>query len=177
MKILLDYQVFYGQKYGGVSRYYTEIFSRLNSIPAVEIKTAHLFSENIYYNESNLLSKKQKAFLLFKNVLQKLGISIKSKIRRKNKRLIAKAISEKNYDLFIPTYYHPYFLELIGDKPFVLTVYDMINELFPNYFEIDKTTIKNKLLLMEKATKIIAVSINTKKDILKIYPHIDENKI
>lgn len=30
---------------------------------------------------------------------------------------------------------------------------------------------------MEKAAKIIAVSINTQKDILKIYPYIQESKI
>jgi glycosyltransferase involved in cell wall biosynthesis len=36
---------------------------------------------------------------------------------------------------------------------------------------------ENKKVLIEKATRIIAVSNNTKKDILQIYPHIDASKI
>lgn len=53
----------------------------------------------------------------------------------------------------------------------------MIHELFPEYFINDKMVVPNKIYLMEKATRIIAVSENTKKDIIKIYPHIDASKI
>ena len=53
----------------------------------------------------------------------------------------------------------------------------VIHELFPKYFESNDPIAKNKLLLMEKATKIIAVSQNTKKDIIRIYPQIDAEKI
>jgi hypothetical protein len=37
--------------------------------------------------------------------------------------------------------------------------------------------IEFKSILIEKASRIIAVSNNTKKDILKFYPHIDPDKI
>src|SRR5690606_18233537 len=80
-------------------------------------------------------------------------------------------------DLFIPTYYDIKFLEYLGDKPFVLTVYDMIHELFPDYLGHDIETVSNKKLLIEKAAKIISISESTKKDILAIYPHIPASKI
>ncbi|WP_200890806.1 glycosyltransferase family 4 protein [Pedobacter lusitanus] len=53
----------------------------------------------------------------------------------------------------------------------------MIHELYPHYFTNDKTTVPNKKILLEKATKIIAISESTKRDILKIYPHIPAEKI
>lgn len=178
MNILLDPQIFIEQRYGGISRYYTEIFSRLSVQKIISVELPIYSSENEYFIESNLKKSKYKFQIYFFNVLKKLGISVRSRARKKNKKLLESAFLKQNFDLFIPTYYNDYFIEKIHKKPFVLTVYDMIHELFPEYFVNDPFFVsKNKLLLMEKATRIIAVSENTKKDILKIYPHINENKI
>ncbi|WP_300566383.1 glycosyltransferase family 1 protein [Flavobacterium sp.] len=177
MKILLDPQIFNSQKYGGISRYYTEIFSALFNKNKAEIEIPLYFTNNVYFNESVLITKSQKKNSFLLRSLSNLGISIRKITKKKNNSNAAKAMSHKEYDLFIPTYFDPYFLEHIGSKPFVLTVYDMIHELFPKYFESNDPIAKNKLLLMEKATKIIAVSQNTKNDIIRIYPHIDAEKI
>jgi glycosyltransferase involved in cell wall biosynthesis len=53
----------------------------------------------------------------------------------------------------------------------------MNHELFPKYFKNELSIISKKKILIEKSNKIIAVSKNTKKDILAIYPHISANKI
>lgn len=178
MKIVLDSQAFNYQKYGGVSRYYTEIFSILNQKENVQIITPWVYTKNIYYKESNLYSENQKQKAFFLELLSKIGISIRKKSKKKNFSKTINAISSGDtYDLFIPTYYDPYFLDHINKKPFVLTVYDMIHELFPEHFSDGNELRAHKLLLMEQATKIIAVSQNTKRDILKLYPHIDETKI
>ncbi|MDW8851197.1 glycosyltransferase family 1 protein [Flavobacterium sp. MMLR14_040] len=178
MKIILDSQAFNYQKYGGVSRYYTEIFSVLSRNPDVEVFIPWFYTKNIYYKESVLYNSRQKKHNFFLELLSKLGISIRKKSKKSNyARTINEGLSESNYDLFIPTYYDPYFLDYIDNKPFVLTVYDMIHELFPQYFSDADKMAANKLLLIEKATKIIAVSQNTKNDILRIYPHIEEEKI
>jgi glycosyltransferase involved in cell wall biosynthesis len=58
----------------------------------------------------------------------------------------------------------------------VITVYDMVSELFLPLWHFDKTII-NKYLMIHNADKIIAISNNTKIDILKFYPEIDETKI
>lgn len=177
MKIILDSQAFNYQKYGGVSRYYTEIFSELQKNKSIAIDTPWFFTKNIYYKESILFNNKQKKKTFWLGLLSNLGISIRKKSRKLNFSETKKALLENNFDVFIPTYYDPYFLELIDKKPFVLTVYDMIHELFPQYFSDGEKMKENKLLLIEKATRIIAVSQNTKKDILKLYPHIDASKI
>ncbi|WKL48285.1 glycosyltransferase family 1 protein [Flavobacterium pectinovorum] len=178
MKIILDSQAFNYQKYGGVSRYYTEIFSVLSLNPDVDVIIPWFYTKNIYYKESVLYNSRQKKHNFFLELLSKLGISIRKKSKKLNyARTINEGLSESNFDLFIPTYYDPYFLNYTDNKPFVLTVYDMIHELFPQYFSDADKMATNKLLLIEKATKIIAVSQNTKNDILRLYPHIEEEKI
>lgn len=177
MKLILDSQAFNYQKYGGVSRYYTEIFSVLQKNESVEVETPWFFTKNIYYKESSLFNKKQKQKTFWLGLLSSLGISIRKKSQKLNFSETKKIALEYNFDVFIPTYYDPYFLDFINEKPFVLTVYDMIHELFPEYFSDGEKVKANKLVLIEKATRIIAVSQNTKKDILKLYPHIDASKI
>ena len=177
MKILLDTYIFNNQKYGGISRYYTEIFSQLKREKKAVINLPLFQCQNIYINESSLLSKKQMVIYNAINLLAKLGFSTRKFVKKKNDKLALNALLKHDFDLYISTYYDTFFLDNIGNKPFVLTVYDMIHEIFPQYFDNDITTVSNKLILMEKASKIIAVSQNTKKDILRIYPHIDGSKI
>jgi glycosyltransferase involved in cell wall biosynthesis len=53
----------------------------------------------------------------------------------------------------------------------------MIHELFFHYYQNDKMILKNKKMCILNANRIIAISENTKKDILKFYPKIDHEKI
>jgi glycosyltransferase involved in cell wall biosynthesis len=176
MKILLDPQIYDQQRYGGISRYYTEIFSvilrKKNKVLIPFYTTA-----NIYYRQSILVTFQQKLYSLYLRILIKFRIRYREDTIARNKKYLKETLLRKQYDLFIPTYYDPYFIKDIGSKPFVLTVYDMIHEIFPEYFSNDKILVPNKRYLIEKATRIIAVSENTKKDIIKIYPHIDVSKI
>lgn len=177
MRILLDPQTFNEQKFGGISRYYTEMYLEMNKMEGVKVTCPIAYSDNLHLREASL-------FRSFKNVLCESFLCPKfmhkkviKKGKRKNIKNTVKALKEGNFDVFIPTYYTPYFLDHIGGKPFVLTVYDMIHEIFPQYFTKDLFTVKNKKLLMEQATKIIAISESTKQDIIRIYPHIDASKI
>lgn len=175
MKLLLDPQIFNSQKFGGISRYYTEVFNRLMASNKICFPSYSV--QNVYFNESKLFSNRQKAYFFYLRVLSKFKIRNKENTKKRNLSLFKRVVSKQKFDLFVPTYYDSYFLNYIGSKPFVLTVYDMIHELFPEYFMTDKIVVPNKKFLMERATRIIAVSENTKKDILTIYPHIDSNKI
>lgn len=179
MRILVHPQTFNLQRYGGISRYYTEVLSRIAKNNTVQIPLYG--TSNVYYNESSLVTLKQRIYFLYLKLLTLFGIRKLEKTRKRNDKLLNKMILNQKFDVFIPTYYDTSFLNFIDSKPFVLTVYDMIYELFPEYF-IDEekavgVIVSNKLVLMQKATRIIAVSENTKKDIIKIYPHINPSKI
>ena len=168
MKILLDPQIFI-QKYGGISRYHTETWRILKNYPDIDINCPLIYSDNLHLQEYNLTPQISRNLSVQNEPLRKI-------LNGFNCLKTLATIANKKFDVFIPTYYYPYFLNYLGNKPYVLTVYDMINELYPNYFGNDKK-IDKKRILIEKASKIIAISENTKLDILKIYPYIDEKKI
>jgi glycosyltransferase involved in cell wall biosynthesis len=79
------------------------------------------------------------------------------------------AIRKQKFSVFHPTYYNPYFLNHIGKKPFVLTVYDMIHERFEEVRNADRKTSERKRLLAGRASRIIAISGNTRDDLVKYF--------
>lgn len=175
MRLHFDNQIFISQKFGGISRYFTELIAGLKDRPNVEIEFSLFYSKNVHLKESSLPK-------LYGNCLPHRNFIGKEKIQNLLTNLSLKVqlikLKNKNFDVFVPTYYNPFFLNFIGDKPFVLTVYDMIHELFPNYFQDDQLTfVPVKKQLIEKATKIIAISESTKRDIIRLYPEVEETKI
>jgi glycosyltransferase involved in cell wall biosynthesis len=178
LKTLLDPQIFNLQTTGGISKYYTELLSALMDEKSVSITLPLLYTDNLHYKKSPLFNssfQNKHSFLIRHS---KIFRSYQPrKLREKNAENVIRLLKKQEFDLFVPSYYDGYFLKHIGNKPFVLTVHDMINELFPHYFTDDKTTVPNKKLLMERAAKIIAVSENTRKDIIKLYSDIDPEKI
>ncbi|TKC12895.1 glycosyltransferase family 4 protein [Pedobacter polaris] len=177
MKILFDGQIFSMQKFGGISRYFTELIYELNQSQNHQATCPIILTKNIHYNEK---IAKGMSFMERLKLIAMFKFSEKRRNRyaaRQNRKNIVNALACKQFDLFVPTYYDPYFLPLIGDKPYVLNVYDLIHEIFPTYFKSDDLALNHKAELIEKATKIIAISSSTKKDILKFYPNTPSEKI
>jgi len=119
---------------------------------------------NDYFSDSKLFAGLQKKIHI--NALNHIFDNQHESIKRLN---------EQDFDVFHPTYYNPYFLKYLKTKKYVLSVYDMIHELFPGMFPEDGTAMLKKKVI-ECATKIIAISDNTKTDIINIY-NIDPQKI
>jgi len=167
MKILYDHQIFTNQEYGGISRYFYEL--NIRSKISIEKNISCLLSNNFYLNSD--LDKK-KNFFKNKNILGKQRFM---KFVNQNYSLFK--IKQNNFDVFHPTYYSTYFLESITNKPFVITFYDMIHEKISDQFKElnEEKLILKKKLLIEKATRVIAISEQTKKDIIEIYNIRGEN--
>lgn len=162
MRIEYDYQIYTAQIYGGISRYFYELVKELNMQDNVETVIPLLLSNNYYISEKeytqhiNLLPKKKiRGKIPFFKVVNKFNSIIKLK--------------KQDFDIFHPTYYDPYFLEYIGKKPLIVTVHDMIHEKFPDIFSSTDKTSENKKKLIDKATKIIAISNSTKNDLVEIF--------
>lgn len=186
MKVLYDHQIFTLQNYGGISRYFCEIIR--NRPSNEEIKLSVVESDNIYlqeYFQMPSLKGKHLDYASFLNGNQFVGryytfyflekTQLLKTSRVINNRACIRDLKEKNYDIFHPTYYDDYFLPFLGKKPFVLTIHDMIPELFPDQFKYDDQA-RQKKKLAQKADAIIAVSENTKNDIVRILG-IDPSKI
>lgn len=165
MRILFDHQTFHIQRFGGISRYFFELISRLSDD---SVNVALLFSMNRYIKHHPKYSHT--------NVTKKLFKFNEGVFRRLNKKNSLSKIAKGDFDVFHPTYYDPYFLNALGDKPFVLTIHDMMHERFSQYFSADDHTAEKKRLLAQKARRIIAISENTKRDIIEILG-VDESKI
>ena len=164
-KILYDYQTFWQQKYGGVSRYFYELMKHGGGL--FDSQIGGYFRRNEYIKEFNLPE-------LPEEIKARVGENSNMKVELNKYDSITKS---QNCDIFHPTYYDPYFLDKIK-KPFVLTVYDFIHEIFPELNLIyHKETLAGKKILIERANRIIAISENTKRDLLKFYPFTPENKI
>ncbi|MBM9501983.1 glycosyltransferase family 4 protein [Leptospira sp. 201903071] len=189
MKIFYDHQIFSMQKFGGISRYFFEILIRLRKNKNAEIDHSVIYSFNEYLADKTLFSiekpytfqdwfpklkfrGKYRIFLL----LQFLGL-LPDPEAKMEKEVIQK-IKVSDFDIFHPTYYSPYFLESLQKtgKPFVLTVHDLIHEIYPEYFFDSKEVIQNKKSLINKAAGLIAISENTKNDLLKYYK-LQESKV
>ncbi len=189
MKILYDHQIFSWQTYGGISRYFYELMKFYEKSNDIICDLALSLSENDYLNNGTLPIKIESG-LSSEDFCFGLNFKGKSKIHRTlarigfvkhsiitNRKLSIKKLKKGDFDVFHPTYYDTYFCEYINKKPFVLTVYDMIHELYAGrFFEKNDSTIEMKRYLIHKAEKIIAISENTKKDICDFY-NVDDDKI
>lgn len=164
MKVLYDYQVFGMQKFGGISKYFYRLCKNNHGLWDYEVQANYL--NNVYLGEiSNNKKCRIENYFIGKDFLT----------NRYNKIDLFRKLLKQDFDLYHPTYY--YFDKFAVSKPVVLTVHDFIHELFPKYLTKDKKTIWAKKKSIHKADRIIAISQNTKNDLLKIYPDISEDKI
>lgn len=85
-----------------------------------------------------------------------------------NRAVSSRAIREGGFDVLHPTYYDPYFLKKVGSKPFVITVHDMTHELYPEGLSDASFRPAQKRKVLEAANAIVAVTENTKKDIVRL---------
>lgn len=169
MKILYDHQIFTSQKYGGISRYFYELVREFSDAQEINYEIPLLVSNNHYISD--------KKFVNHVDLLPNKQFRGKHRLFNfLNKPYSIMKLKQQKFDLFHPTYYDSYFLKYLGNKPFVLTVYDMIHEKFSDMFSPTDKTTEQKRLLVEKATKIIAISQSTKKDLIELFG-TDESKI
>ena len=169
MKILYDHQIFTEQIYGGISRYFIELINHiaLNESSKVTVKIISPFYKN------NYLALENRNFLF-------RGFKIPD--FKKSGRLCSImnsfffTILSKYYDpdIIHQTYYHILNYKKKHTKK-IITIHDMIHELFPDQFAKKDITSKLKKIAVDEADHIICVSKNTQKDLVKLF-NVDINK-
>jgi glycosyltransferase involved in cell wall biosynthesis len=157
MKILYDYQIFSMQRYGGISRYFANLHTHFKHLNNVQTQMGIKYSNNHYL---------QGTATPFNTMLGKL--LSEHKIFKWNKYYSNQLLKQGAFDVFHPTYYHPYFFAN-NKKPYVITVHDMIHELFSGYFSPDDEYVGYKKKVIENAAHIIAISASTKADVQKLF--------
>lgn len=156
------------QKYGGISRYYYEIYRYINTHNCGWNAEVDCYGNINKYFEPVFKDKRFHHYFKGAGRIDDLFHLNKSK---------AKSILKGGVDIVQPTYYDPYLLEYITNQKLILTVYDMIHEFMPGKLNDSDLVINGKKQLLYGADHIIAISESTKKDILKFYPDIPDSKI
>ena len=77
MKVLFDHQIFNRQRFGGISRYFANIYETIHHSPDITAELSVLYSENYYIRDFNgilnnrlgelLLSKESRCYKWNKN--------------------------------------------------------------------------------------------------------------
>lgn len=169
LRILFDHQTFVYQNFGGISRYFVELAKGLDKLASTQTHFSILLSDNAYLKElahvkaTSILKGKFPGRMTIYNAIDRI--------------YSRRAIASANYDIFHATYYDDYFLDLPTCSPFVITVHDMIHELYPGLWGNQQEIVEQKKKVIFASAGIIAVSENTKKDLLRIYPSIAPNKV
>ena len=188
MNVLYDYQAFDMQTHGGVSRCFAELYRHLPAGVHAEFgihETDNIYLMNMGFPPRNYTYEHfiyRREFPL-KKVLYKAYYNCKyGHPERWDKRPIVNQLKTESllkrggFDVFHPTFFDSYFLKYIGSKPFVITVHDMIPELFPQYYSRDDIQIRQKLQTIPLASHIVAVSERTKNDLVRMM-HVPEEKV
>ncbi len=170
MKILYDHQSFTGMTYGGVTRYFHELMQSFSQRNDVDVELSLKLSNNEY-----LASAPFANYWRFKRWSSTPTIVRAASLI--NRLYSMKRIGAGNFDVFHPTYYHPYFLPFLGRKPFVVTFHDATSERFGQaYPELGEGLFAMKQTLLRRADAVIAVSEFSRQELLTFFD-VDPAKI
>ncbi len=165
LKIMYDYQMLVLQRFGGISRYIFDLATAFSANN--EVITPVLFPKSFYFE--TYFGKKSSTFALWR--WNKPWVYPLNKIYN-----IYKLVTQKP-DILHITYYNSYLLPFIPSQTkLVVTAHDMIHEIYPELFPKWDSTSNHKRKVFNRADLIIAISENTKSDLIK-YFGINSDKI
>jgi len=156
IKVVYDYQAFWWQKYGGISRYFYEVATRLFKDESLDVKIL----AGLYVNEYLRTVEPGLVTGIYVPKIPKVGTPLK---------LLDKKFSKEWLKIKPPNIVHETFYSKGSIIPkgvtIVLTVYDLIDEKFRPNSEI----IEVKAAAIRRADHLICISENTRKDLLEYF--------
>ncbi len=165
MKIVYDGQVFVEQTYGGISRYICALASHLARLPGMEVQVVAPLHVNGYLRE------------LASNLVVGRYVPRLPNTARAIKSLGTALCGPVSYlmrpDLVHETYYAEQAV-CRSRVPHVLTVYDMIEERFPESFPAGYPLKRRKRCAVYRADHVFCISESTRRDLLDLYEFPDD---
>lgn len=155
--VVYDYQAFTLQQYGGVSRYFCELASR---VQRAEGFCARIIAP-VHFN-SHLVDCPVPQTALHLRKRRRTG-----PIYRAVNRWLSPTLTR----LHSPSLIHRTFFEPLGKPagvPVVVTVFDMINELFAESFPSSDRTAQDKRACVEGADHVLCISECTASDLVRL---------
>lgn len=177
MKVLYDDAAF-NQPHGGVTKYFSELISNLppdveHDISVRTTQCQYLWDEpfsfpratHTFWNFWPWLKVRGKSYI-YKFLAKTLRAIPSSEYE--NRRLFVKKLKHGDFDVLHITDPHKYTFEwerIVGKKPVVMTVHDLI----PDMEHRNVLIRRNRAKALRLVNHVIAVSEHTKNDIIKLY--------
>jgi glycosyltransferase involved in cell wall biosynthesis len=172
VRILYDGKIYSMQTAGGINRYFANLVSRLPASFCPTLLTPKLKGVNFPTHPN--LKIYEYGRLPLKHISWKLG-----KFCSFFETRYVEAVSlSKSFNIVHPTYYSLLTRREINEYrvPVVITVHDMIHDLFPAHTVSAEQSVEEKRRAVTAADAVICVSENTRKDLLELYG-ISERKV
>ena len=160
VKVVFDDQIFCWQEFGGISRYFYELARRVQNKKGFSASVIAPVYVNSYLDAGDVNIK---------------GVHI-PKVRNSgriisalNSLAVPKLIRAEKPDVLHETYFYRRRSMAPHGCPTVLTVFDMIQEKFPNYFLARDHTTEAKRAAVMRADRVICISESTRRDLIDLF--------
>jgi glycosyltransferase involved in cell wall biosynthesis len=161
MRVAFDHQIFTAQRYGGISRYFSELPGRMPKDLVAEVAVIAPLHVNYYLSQPRVRQFVRGCYIPFDFRGQTRIVSLVNGI--------AAPVTWRRMraDIAHETYFS---VEPVGvARRRVVTVYDMIYELFPNEFSHSEEVIEAKRAAIVRADHVICISEATRRDLVSFY--------
>jgi glycosyltransferase involved in cell wall biosynthesis len=174
MRILYDGEIYEWQAAGGINRYFASVIGGLPRDFRPSLLASRAREVNFPSHPNLTVCEYGRRYPRLEGLSYRLGLYT-SRLRD---RLVTERLMRGRFDVFHPTYYTLLTKRPAGSgrAPTVLTVWDMIHELFPAEMDPTGEHADRKRRAILAAERIICISENTKKDLLERYP-VPEGKV
>lgn len=162
IRIKFDHQIFSLQKYGGISRYFSDLYCQLgkhNNLLSPQIDIS--FSDNCYLKNTNISCLPSFSHTKVNYAMNEICA------------LTANLFTTQRPNIIHRTYFYKRFE--LGSHKNVMTFYDCIPEKFPEFFDSSKI-FNQKNSTIRSCDAVIAISQETKEDLMTFYG-VPEDKI
>ena len=161
MHIAYDHQVFVQQRFGGISRYFVELAANLIAEGDHDVRVIAPFYQNDYLADPRIAHCVTGVHLRRTRLL-----SLRRALRWGNQLALPWAWRGQQPDIIHETYFSP---QVYGrGRARVLTVYDMIHELYPQALARTAALSAAKRAAVARADHVICISECTRRDLVRL---------
>lgn len=160
MRIAFDHQTFVLQSYGGISRYFARLARGLLDLDQ-QVRIFAPLHRNMYLSTLPIETVSGRHIHRYPPKTRRFILAY-------NHFRSGSAIAKWKPDLVHETYFSKRRSTPIACRT-VITVYDMVHELFPNAFAANDDTAANKRIAIDRADHVICISENTRSDLMRLY--------
>lgn len=172
LNLAFDFQAFSMQQYGGISRYFCELIVALTEQYELDLDVVAPFFINRYLSD---LKQNQQVKVTGSAIPHIHKSKFYQTLGAVNYAVSKAKLGFKRPDIVHETYYYPKRVAPESAKT-VVTVHDMIHEKFSQLFQDNNPLSREKKLAIDRASKVICVSKNTRQDLIELLG-VDPNKI